>query len=49
MPVLEKEKSESKPVKFRLKIDLCHILPGRTGWVNRNYDKQINVGLGLIV
>ena len=34
--VLEKENSEFKPVKLRLKkLTLCHILPERRGWVNR--------------
>ena len=29
--VWEKENSEFKPIKLRLKIDLCHILPERWG------------------
>ena len=33
--VEEKENSEFKPVKLRLKkLTLCHILPERRGWVN---------------
>ena len=32
--VKERENSEFKPVKLRLKMTLCHILPERRGWVN---------------
>ncbi len=37
--VKEKENSKLKPVKLRLKLTLCHILPERRGWVNMMNNK----------